>query len=284
MIARSALLLVLVGCAASPPAAPASHEPVWSDRALAADVVYLGEKHDNPEHHQLQATVLENLLRRAARPAVVLEMVDEDEQPKLDALAHAKSVEEYRDALAWDTRGWPEFTMYAPIFRVVIQHELHVIAGNAPKAVVKKIAFGQADTAELAQYGLDVPLAAAAEKSLEDELAASHCGMLPPESLPAMALAQRARDFALARHARTAPKPAVGPRAVVIAGAGHVRRDRGAPFYAQAAEPTLVQYVVAFVEGSAADSRESGPYDTVWLTSTANAKDHCKDFGKHPAK
>ncbi len=284
MFARSALLLVLVGCAPRvvTPAPPV--QPPWSDRALSSDVVYLGEKHDNPEHHRLQAAVIENLVGRGARPALVLEMVDEDEQPALDALAHATTALEYRNGLSWDTRGWPDFAMYAPIFRVAIAHRLRVIAGNAPKATVKKIAFGKAEPAELARYGLDLPLAAAAQQSLEQELAASHCNMLPPESLSAMALAQRARDFALAAHARAAPKPALGPRAVVIAGAGHVRRDRGAPFYANAADPRLVQYSVAFVEGSAADSHDSAQYDYVWLTSTANANDPCQDFGKRPAK
>jgi uncharacterized iron-regulated protein len=282
MIARCALVLSLVGCAHRAVLA-APKQPEWSDRAFSADVVYLGEKHDNPEHHQLQAMVLQNLLQRAARPAVVLEMVDEDEQPKLDALANATTPEQYRDGLAWKERGWPDFSMYAPIFRVVIEHRLRVIAGNAPKAAVKKLAFGQGDAAELARYGLDVPLAPGAEKSLEDELAASHCGMLPPESLPAMALAQRARDVALAAHARMAPKPAVGPRAVVIAGAGHVRRDRGAPFYAQNSDPKLIQYSIAFLEG-APDASDRARYDYVWPTSIANAVDHCKDFGKHPAK
>ncbi len=277
-------LLAMLGCAAQPaPAklstATAPAQPEWLSRALAADIVYLGEKHDNPEHHQHQAEILAALLQHGARPAVVLEMVDEDEQPTLDALANAKSAEEYRDALAWGERGWPDFAMYAPLFSVIVKHRLHVIGGNAPKAAVKRIAFGTSEPAELARFGLDTPLAPAAEKALEDELAASHCGMLPPSSLPAMALAQRARDFALARHARTAAPAGRGPRSVVIAGAGHVRRDRGAPFYAQRAEPALRQYIVGFVEGPAG-AGESTAYDTVWSTSIANDVDHCKDFGK----
>ena len=281
---RLALLLSLAGCShpAAPVAARAS-DPAWLERAVSADIVYLGEKHDNPEHHQHQADVLEALVRRAARPAVVLEMVDEDEQPKLDALESARTPDEYRDALAWNERGWPDFALYAPIFRVIVAHRLHVIAGNAPKAAVKRIAFGTSDPAELARFGLDTPLAAVAEKSLEDELAASHCGMLPPSSLPAMALAQRARDFALATHARTAPRVSAGPRSVVIAGAGHARKDRGAPFYARQADPKLVQYVIGFVEGTP-DARDAAVYDYVWTTSVANDVDHCKDFGTHPAK
>lgn len=261
-------------------------ESVLLDRAMAADIVYLGEKHDNADHHRLQAHVIDALVRRGARPSIVLEMVDEDEQAKLDSLS-GEPASAAREILQWEQRGWPDFALYAPIFRIALQHRLPLLAGNAPKAVVKRIAFaGHAADAQgiepelLARFGLDVPLDAPAQHALEQELAESHCGMLPATALAPMALAQRARDFTLAAHARRAKASAKGPRSVVIAGAGHVRADRGAPYYARRAEPQLRQLTLAFAEVSNAAAGPNTPFDAIWLTPVANAEDHCKDFAR----
>ena len=260
-------------------------ESEWLDRAFASDIVYLGEKHDNADHHRLQAHAIEALVDRGARPSIVLEMVDEDEQAKLDALASATDTAQIRDGLAWSTRGWPAFEIYEPIFRQALAHRLPIVAGNAPKALVKKIAFAGHDPASapldaqlLARFGLDAPLPPAAQASLDADLVQAHCGMLPASAVGPMALAQRARDFTLAKHARSVAKPARGPRSVVIAGAGHARTDRGAPWHVHRAEPALRQLSLAFVETT--ESNETAPpYDAIWFTPVANEDDHCKDFG-----
>lgn len=51
-------------------------------QANEADVVLLGEKHDNPDHHRLQARVLQGVAAR--KPTVVLEMIERDQQEALD--------------------------------------------------------------------------------------------------------------------------------------------------------------------------------------------------------
>lgn len=261
-------------------------ESEWLERAFAADVVYLGEKHDNADHHRLQAYVIEALVKRGARPSLVLEMVDEDEQAKLDALSTATDTAQIREGLAWSTRGWPAFELYEPIFRQALLHRLPIVAGNAPKATIKQIAFAGHDPhaaplepAQLARFGLDVPLPASAQASLDADLVEAHCGMLPASAVSPMALAQRARDFTLAKHARGGLRSGPGPRSVVIAGAGHARTDRGAPYHAHRADPSLRQLSVAFAEVSSKTDDAPAPYDMIWFTPVANEDDHCKDFG-----
>ncbi|MEO7274697.1 MAG: ChaN family lipoprotein, partial [Vicinamibacterales bacterium] len=46
-----------------------------------ADVVLIGEQHDDPNTHRLEAAVLEGLLRRRAAVVVSLEMFERDVQP-----------------------------------------------------------------------------------------------------------------------------------------------------------------------------------------------------------
>jgi uncharacterized iron-regulated protein len=289
-VAVVSLMTLLLACSKSaPPPRTASpelspdirlHGRVVSEDAIvsaarAADIVYLGEKHDNPEHHRLQAHVLLAIVHAGAKPAVVFEMIDDDHQAVLDALAARANPTpaDYRDALAWDKSGWPSFDLYEPIFRVAIDNHLPIIAGNAPSALVKHVAF----TGEGAENLSALP--APAEKDLEDELEASHCGALPAEALPAMALAQRVRDARLAEHARNALKTSV-PRAVVILGNGHARIDRGAPWAATQLDPSLRQLSISFEE-TGRDADPSPPYDVVWMTAATPEVDHCKEFLAH---
>ena len=50
----------------------------------AATFVVLGENHDNPDHHVLQARVLAALVASGRAPAVAFEMLDTAQQPALD--------------------------------------------------------------------------------------------------------------------------------------------------------------------------------------------------------
>ena len=52
---------------------------VSSNRLARADFVLLGERHDNPDHHLLQAEVLRSLIALGRRPAVGFEMFGIDD-------------------------------------------------------------------------------------------------------------------------------------------------------------------------------------------------------------
>ena len=79
---------------------------VIADRARGADVVYLGEQHDNPTHHSHQRAVVEALVARGVRPALAFEMLEEDQQAAVDqALAGGLSAGDLDDRLRWRTRG-----------------------------------------------------------------------------------------------------------------------------------------------------------------------------------
>ena len=49
------------------------------ERLARADFVLLGERHDNPDHHMLQAEVLRDLIAVGRRPAVGFEMLGLDD-------------------------------------------------------------------------------------------------------------------------------------------------------------------------------------------------------------
>ena len=121
-------------------------------------------------------------------------------------------------------------------------------------------------------------------ETLLRELTDSHCGQLPPQMAPGMANAQRARDAVMATViALRAPQQ---ERVALIAGAGHVRRDRGVPIYLYIQNPVARVVVIAMKEvedgkNTAASyeeriSGEAPPYDFIWFTPRAARKDPCE--------
>jgi len=53
-------------------------------RIGTANVLLLGETHDNPQHHELQQRLLKARIASGARPALMMEQLDDDSQPALD--------------------------------------------------------------------------------------------------------------------------------------------------------------------------------------------------------
>ncbi len=262
-------------------------------RLSSSEYVLLGEKHDNPDHHRLQALVLRGLVARGRHPVVAFEMTETDQQPRIDAFLAAKpaSAEGLGAAVKWDDRGWPTWADYEPIAEAALEARLPIIAANLPHVEARAIVHGGIDVLghERAQrLGLDEPLPPEAEASLAEELRASHCGQLPETMIAPMALTQRARDATMASILMTDH----GAGAVLIAGAGHARKDRGVPLVMHTLRPSASVASLAFIEvehgGSTPEAyaarfgAKSLPFDYVWFTPRATDDDPCANFGKRP--
>src|SRR5512138_2205182 len=60
-------------------------EQALQDALGAADLALLGETHDNPDHHLLQARLIRAIVGSGKRPALALEMLTSELQPDVDA-------------------------------------------------------------------------------------------------------------------------------------------------------------------------------------------------------
>ncbi len=201
---------------AAPVAAREVAPEALDDPALyaGAQVVLLGEVHDNPAHHAAQARAL-----AALNPAaIVWEMLPAGAGVRVDPSLGPEALGE---ALGWAALGWPDFAMYAPLFAAA-SGAAHVGAAVPAADLRSAMADGAAALVpQAARIGLDAPLPPQAQAAEEVRQAASHCGMLPAEILPGFVEAQRLRDAALALAALDA-LAAHGPPVAVIAGSGHV--------------------------------------------------------------
>lgn len=102
-----------------------------------ADVVFVGEQHDDPATHRIERAILEGLARRRGNVVVALEMFERDTQPSLDEyLAGRLNEEEFLRA----SRPWPRYaTDYRPLIEFARVHGWRVIASNAPRRIASQV-------------------------------------------------------------------------------------------------------------------------------------------------
>ena len=247
--------------------------------ARDADVVILGETHDNPEHHRIQAEVV-----RALQPAaLVFEMIpqaDEDLVNRLRAEGAERDV--IAAALRWTERGWPDFGFYAGILEAA--PGARVFGAGQPPAEIRQAAAEGAAAAfgpDASTYGLDTALPPQEQAAREALQAAAHCGMVPRERLPAMVEVQRFRDAGLADAALWARTLTGDGQVVVIAGTGHADRRRGMPAALAAADPELRVFALGQLE-SAPGADEA--FDAVQLAPPPPRGDPCEALRRNAAE
>lgn len=261
------------------------------EQARASDIVMLGETHDNADHHALQAWVVGRLVSTWQQPMVAFEMIDSAQAPVLaDYLAtRPGDPDGLGAALNWDKSGWPDWQVnYRPIAQAALASGARLGAANLSRDETKVIAKGDVPAAWAGKLGLEKPQPPAQRQAMEADIQAGHCHMLPDRALPAMVRVQRARDAVMAF------AMAQGPKSILIAGAGHVRKDLAAPTHLSEMAPGRKLLTIAFVEVQAgkddptryAEGYDSDtlPFDVVWFTARAERPDPCESFRQHMEK
>jgi len=241
----------------------------------SAEVVILGEIHDNPVHHANQAEAVRHL----APKALVFEMLTPEQAAKVtpDLRADAGAL---GAALGWEASGWPDFGMYHPIFMAAPEARIYGAAvpdADLPRAMTDGAAAVFGD--EAGRFGLTEPLAAddlAARVAEQDE---AHCKAMPAAMLPGMVEVQRLRDAAFARTALRALADTGGPVAV-ITGSGHARTDTGIPAALRKAAPGVTVVSLGQVERGDGVPTDGLPYDVWIVTEAAERPDPCLVFTK----
>ena len=272
-------------------------DPADDPLPLPDGIVLLGEVHDNPAHHQLRAWLIAETMRARPqwRPAVAFEQIDTGRQEAVDRFerlnAGARTADALFDLLKWQDSGWPAADLYRPLIQAVVAARLPIYAGDLPRARMRSVVRGglsQIAPEERARLGLDSPLPAPLADAVLRELEESHCGAMPPQALGGMAVAQQYRDAHMAdvlldmvqRHGS----------AILIAGNGHVRADRGVPWHLRqrARETPVTTVLLMEVEDGQtepADYVPRGPdgrpaADHVIFTPRAERADPCEALRK----
>ncbi|PPC84926.1 MAG: hypothetical protein CTY31_07520 [Hyphomicrobium sp.] len=228
----------------------------------AAPIIGLGEIHDNADHHIWQAWIVRETIaerKRNAlsmqRGAIVFEQIRTDQQAGLDAFARYQTsaariatVADLKKFLDWEQSGWDN-KIYDPLLDAAILSGAVVMAGDVPRATIRKVAReGQSALSddERTRLHLDRPLEDKLNEASLSEIETAHCGVMPKSAFGGMAYAQRYRDASLA-DAVIRGVDAHGV-AILIAGTGHVRSDRGVPWYIRQSDTNKAMISVMMVE------------------------------------
>lgn len=283
-IARALLLFCLLPIAScARMELPRSLLPALED----ADIVIIGEQHDDPEHHRIQAAIAAELTRRARPVIVAFEMIDETQRVVLDDFLsnHPRDAAALGARLDWERSGWPDWALYRPIADAALAQPhppaQPLVPANLPPALARDIARNGLNAPSLAPALMDILRQAEARDRVAlavhaADIAASHCGMLPESALAPFALAQYARDATMAQAVVAAAEANPGARIILIAGNGHARKDVGVPRHLARLKPGLKVLSIGLLEGEARDA----PFDHVWRTPEFEREDPCAAFAK----
>ncbi len=244
------------------------------DDCAEATLCLLGEQHDHPDHHTVQAWIITALAQRGQLGALALEMADagtrfDGPRDAPEAVVRAK--------LHWNGDGWP-WTLYAGPVMAAVRAGVPVVGVNLPQAAMR-------GAMQQARWDTSVP--SDVRQRILDDVADSHCGLLPAVQVPTMARIQFARDDSMAAHSLALTQP--GKTVVALTGSFHANRTLGIALHlpAHAAQmppgvPRPPRLFSLLLQGLAPDTQPELPsgYDAVWFTPGTPPVDHCAELRK----
>lgn len=263
-----------------------SLEPVTEDVLLqslnSAPVVLIGEKHDNADHHVIEARILNTLLSGAGNASVIYEMLTVAQQPDMAVLSPQDDSESLKSKLNWNDRSWP-WKHYGPVVETTVKNNATLLAGNITKEQIRTI-YRQGRDAIQADEKLHTALNinAGVRDQLLDTVYTEHCMMMPKSKLAPMVDIQLARDAYMASVISTSAETG---KTVLIAGGYHVRKDSAVPLHLKQLKPELKPLVVILAEVNPEISdipaymlslRDIADY--VWFTPRSTDRDYCEDL------
>jgi len=111
------------------------------DQLGSKDLIFIGEKHDNPEHHLIEVQILQALTDRYGDLCVAMEFFQEPQQPVLDRYMEGTSTETvFLKDVDWRKTWSFDYCFYRPLILMLRKKRNRIHAVNAPNDIVKKVA------------------------------------------------------------------------------------------------------------------------------------------------
>lgn len=162
----AAICLCVIGCAGSRPSQPptaslagvaaegfrpwqivdaASGKAITFEELIARissnDLIFVGEVHDNPDHHLIQIQILQAVASRSPSLTIGMEFFQEQQQPNVDRYIQGESTEkEFLEAVDWKKTWGFDYHLYRPLMLLARERRYRVLAINAPNDIVRKVA------------------------------------------------------------------------------------------------------------------------------------------------
>jgi uncharacterized iron-regulated protein len=238
--------------------------------------VFVGEKHDNPQHHQIELEILQARFQVpvSTRGRAVFEMLDEAQDHLILQLQAQQTLDELKLTMQWPAKGW-DWNSYGPLFQEAVKFDA-LKSGNISRSLISAIyKDGQKILASTPKFQSATKQNTDTQQYLLDQIYAAHCGMQSRESLQPMLHIQLAKDASMAS------AMASDTRAILIAGGEHVRPTTGAPAHLKTLQSQADVLVIQLVEAKSGKLQLSdyqpavGAADLYWFTEATPEQDYC---------
>ncbi len=226
-------------------------------RLAAQPRVIVGEKHDNPYHHQIELWLVENLPQQRPQGSVLMEMINPSQQAKVSQvkqwLQGNPAVRDSRVAELIDWQpGW-KWSLYGDLTMAAMRAPYPLWSANLDRDEI--MAFYQQPSFPRGQRSVRP----AVQKALEETIRTSHGGKIEPQQLHAMLAIQQQRDRRMAERLLAAPTPTL-----LIAGGYHASKSVGVPLHVQDLQPTALPTVLMLAEPGVPIDKQVADY--LWVT------------------
>jgi uncharacterized iron-regulated protein len=191
-----------------------------------ADVIFIGEIHDNMQHHAAELDIARSLHAKKFPLALGLEMFTPEDQQKLDDWTDGKLAEESFKTIY--ARNWSyNWQLYRDLFIFARDNHIPLIALNIPKPVMAKVtaqgpaALQQSEIPPNISWSLNE-----AQTTYMRTIARQVFGNTPPEKLVArFSAAQALRNNGMAWNIAKYRKKHAADKVVVLAGMWHAVKN-----------------------------------------------------------
>ncbi len=118
---------------------PISFHQLLSDLE-PSPVIFMGETHDQIEHHHSQVKILQGLIEKNRDVVVGMEMFERSQQPILDQWTEGKlTEEEFLKEVKWETTWGIDYNLYKGILDEAKTRRLKVLCLNIERELVRKV-------------------------------------------------------------------------------------------------------------------------------------------------
>jgi uncharacterized iron-regulated protein len=236
-------------------------------RLSSTDLIFVGEAHDNPDHHLIQIQILQAVASRSPSLTVGMEFFQKHQQPILDRYVQGESTEtEFLEAVEWKKTWGFDYHLYRPLMQLVREKGVRVLAINAPNTLVRKVArsgLNSLEPSERDQLPKEIDLTQDRHRAFLQEIYREH----PPRDLKEFEFfyeAQCVWDETMASHLAEHLASGKG-RLLAFTGNGHIVNKFGIPDRTARRVPASMVTVMPYpLNGKETIDRATANY--VWFT------------------
>jgi len=115
-----------------------------------AQVIYLGENHENADHHKIQLQIVQDLIDAGKKPIIGFEFFSIDQTAHLMSFVQVnphspfpQSIDirekDLREKLGWHAHGDQSWRFYYQLIELALKNRLIIFGADLPKCIVKRI-------------------------------------------------------------------------------------------------------------------------------------------------